>query len=101
MPPARRFTDFLDDLQRIGNVRGDAGSVILDAFIRHTPFNSGAVYLRDPRETSLRLAAKSLQMVAPEILDDEPPSEIVSVSGQVLIPLRTAREHLGVVTLAH
>jgi len=100
MPLAHRFTAFLDDLQRIEKTRGDAGSVILDAFIRHTPCLSGAVYLRDSRELPLRLAAKSQQMVAPEILDFELPAEIVSFPDHLFVPLRTAREHLGVVKLA-
>lgn len=100
MPLARRFTELLDDLQRIEKSRGDAGSVILDAFTRHTPFRSGAVYLRETRETPLRLAAKTQQIVAPEILDGEPPAEMVVFSDHVLVPLRTAREHLGLVKLA-
>src|SRR6266567_2756715 len=100
MPLAHRFTAFLDDLQRIEKTRGDAGSVILDAFTRHTPCRSGAVYLRDSRELPLRLAAKSQQMVAPEILDFELPAEIVSFPDHLFVPLRTAREHLGVVKLA-
>ena len=100
MPLARRFSEFLDDLQRIEKTRGDAGSVILDAFTRHTPYSTGAVYLRDPRETALRLAAKTQQMVAPEIFDSEPPAEIVSFSDHLIVPLRNSREQIGVVTLA-
>ena len=49
----RRFADFLHDLQQLERSapRGDA---ILDAFTRHTPFEGGAVYLRD-RDSILRL----------------------------------------------
>ena len=100
MPLARRFTEFFDDLQRVEKTRGEAGSVILDAFTRHTPCRSGAVWLRETRETPLRLAAKTQQMVAPDILDGEAPLEIVALSDHLLIPLRTSREHLGVVKLA-
>src|SRR5438445_3554284 len=97
MPIVRRFAEFLHDLQQLeGTVaRGDA---ILDAFTRHTPFDGGAVYLRD-RDASLRLAAKTQQFVAPEILDREPPSELIAGTDRVLVPLRSGREHLGVLAL--
>jgi phosphoserine phosphatase RsbU/P len=94
----RRFTEFLHDLQQLERTapRGDA---ILDAITRHTPFACGAVYLRD-RDSILRLAAKSNQFVAPEILADEPPSEVVAGADRVLVPLRSGREHLGMLALA-
>ena len=94
----RRFADFLHDLQQLERTqpRGDA---ILDAFTRHTPFVGGAVYLRD-RDAILRLNAKSHQFVAPEILADEPPAELVCTGDRVLVPLRSGRDHLGLLALA-
>ena len=85
----RRFADFLHDLQQLERTqpRGDA---ILDAFTRHTPFEGGAVYLRD-RDAHLRLVAKSNQFVAPEILDRDPPSELIAGTDRVLVPLRSGR----------
>src|SRR6266852_8611496 len=97
MPLVRRFAEFIHDLQQLERTaaRGDA---ILDAFTRHTPFEGGAVYLRD-RDAILRLAAKSQQFVAPEILDRDPPSELIAGTDRVLVPLRSGREHLGVLAL--
>jgi len=96
-PIVRRFAEFLHDLQQLDRTaaRGDA---ILACFTRHTPFASGAVYLRE-RDASLRLAAKTQQFVAPEILDREPPSELIAGTDRVLVPLRSGREHLGVLAL--
>ena len=94
----RRFADFLHDLQQLERTAAH-GDAILDAFTRHTPFLSGAVYLRD-RDANLRLAAKSNQFVAPEILADEPPTELVTVADRVLVPLRSGRDHLGLLVLA-
>src|SRR5437667_6039667 len=94
MPAVRRLADFLVELQQAA-ARGDA---ILDAFTRHTPFEGGAVYLRD-RDANLRLAAKSTQFVAPEILADDPPSELVAAADRVLVPLRSGRDHLGLLAL--
>ncbi len=99
MPPSlNRFTDFLRDLQQLDRMAA-RGEALLDPFIRHTAFESGALYLRDARDSSMRLAAKTHQCVAPEILDGDPPIDLLSLAGHVLVPLRTAREHLGVVRL--
>jgi len=97
-PLVRRLADFLHDLQQLERnaARGDA---ILDAFTRHTPFASGALYLRD-RDAILRLAAKSQQFVAPEILADDPPSEVIAANDRILVPLRSGREHLGLLALS-
>src|SRR5438128_136913 len=94
MPAVRRLADFLVELQQAA-ARGDA---ILDAFTRHTPFEGGAVYLRD-RDANLRLAAKSTQFVAPDILADEPPSEVIAAADRVLVPLRSGRDHFGLLAL--
>src|SRR5437867_615639 len=93
----RRFAEFVHDLQQLERMasRGDA---ILEAFCRHTPFEQGAIYLRD-RDSTLRLAAKSQQFLAPEILADEPPSELITAADRVLVPLRSGREHLGLLAL--
>jgi sigma-B regulation protein RsbU (phosphoserine phosphatase) len=97
MPLVRRFAEFIHDLQQLERTaaRGDA---ILEAFTRHTPFDQGAVYLRD-RDAHLKLVAKSQKFVAPEILDKEPPSDLVAGTDRVLVPLRSGREHLGVLAL--
>lgn len=95
---ATRFTDLLRDLQQLDRtaVRGEA---LLDPFIRHTAFEGGALYLRDTRDASLKLAAKTLQCVAPEILEGETLLDVTSRNDYVLVPLRTSREQLGVVRL--
>ncbi len=93
----RRFAEFLHDLQQLDRTAA-RGEAILNAFTRHTPFEEGAVYLRD-RDSTLRLAAKSQQFVAPEILDREPPSDVIASPDRVLVPLRSGREHLGVLAL--
>jgi phosphoserine phosphatase RsbU/P len=93
----RRIAEFFQDLQQLERTaaRGDA---ILDAFTRHTPFEGGAVYLRD-RDAILRLAAKSQHFVAPEILADEPPAEVIAAHDRILVPLRCGRDHLGLLAL--
>jgi sigma-B regulation protein RsbU (phosphoserine phosphatase) len=100
MPAGRRFSDFLREIQQIEKsaARGEA---ILQAFTRHTPFEAGAVYLRDGRDTPYRLSAKTPQWVAAEILDSEPPDDVTPLGGIIFVPLRTPRECHGAVTLAH
>jgi sigma-B regulation protein RsbU (phosphoserine phosphatase) len=97
MPIVRRFAEFIHDLQQLERtaMHGDA---ILEAFTRHTPFEGGAVYLRD-REAHLRLVAKTHLFVAPEILDRDPPAELIAGTDRVLVPLRSGREHVGVLAL--
>lgn len=97
MPPAARLSEFLRELQQLERTSG--GEALLDPFIRHTAFESGALYLRDTRDSAMRLAAKTQQCVAPEILDGEPPTDLVRKGDYVLIPLRTSRENIGVVRL--
>src|SRR5437762_8992075 len=99
MPTARRFTDFFDDLRQLE--RAPHGEAILDVFTRHTAFSGGAVYLRDAREGPLRLAARVGQCVALEILDGDPPADLVTVGDRVLVPLRTHREQLGLIELTN
>jgi sigma-B regulation protein RsbU (phosphoserine phosphatase) len=97
-PLVRRLADFVHDLQQIERTAG-RGEAILDAFTRHTAFAAGALYLCEPRDSKLRLAARTPQCVAPEILDEEIPADLIATSGQVLIPLRAGRDHLGLVKL--
>jgi sigma-B regulation protein RsbU (phosphoserine phosphatase) len=98
MPPGRRFSDFLHEIQQIEKsaARGEA---ILQAFTRHTSFDSGAVYLREGRDAPLRLSAKTPQWVAADILN-EPPLDVTGSDGIIVVPVRTSRECLGAITLA-
>jgi sigma-B regulation protein RsbU (phosphoserine phosphatase) len=102
MPLARRFADFVSELQQLEKTSLIAqGPLILDAFARHTRFDNGALYLRDARGSGLRLAAKSLQCVAPEILEVEMRAEdAVTPSPAVVVPLQSHREALGVLALS-
>src|SRR5687768_6670017 len=99
MPPVRRFADFVHELQQLerGSITAQ-GPTILDAFARHTPFGDGALYLRESRGTPLRLAAKSQQCVAPEILDGRA-EDFVSPVPSVVVPLQSQREAVGVLAL--
>jgi len=66
MAPVRRITDFLTELQQLEKASVAAqGPLILEAFVRHTRFDGGALYLREGRSSGLRLAAKSASYVAP------------------------------------
>jgi phosphoserine phosphatase RsbU/P len=95
MPLATRFADFLHDLQQLEKTAvANCGPLILDAFTRHSPFDSGAVWLRDARGAALRLAAKSPSCVAPEILEDG-----ASPEARVVVPIRTSKDHFGLVAL--
>lgn len=99
MPEVRRFADFLLELQQLDRASiGSQAPRILEAFTRHTSFDIGALYLRDGRDTPLRLCAKGQQFVAPEILDR---SGDLQLDGPVhlLLPLRSQREDLGVLAL--
>jgi sigma-B regulation protein RsbU (phosphoserine phosphatase) len=97
MPSVHAFAEVLRELQELERASAAAhGSVILDAFIRNTPYGSGAVYLREGRGTPLRLAAKSQQFVAPEILDGD---DFPNPTGTV-VPLRSIKDHFGLVCLA-
>lgn len=95
MPLATRFADFLQDLQQLEKTApSHCGSLILDTFTRHSPYGGGAVWLREGRGAALRLAAKSPSFVAAEILD-----EGTTPDAPVVIPIRTSKDHLGIVAL--
>lgn len=101
MPQAHRFAEFVHELQQLERTPAAAqGLMILDAFARHTRFDSGVLYLRDVRGNELRLAAKSLKCVAPEILAvDVRPEDALSPSPSVVVPLQTHRESVGFLAL--
>jgi len=83
------LSDFLHDLRLIEKAApAQHGSLILDAFRRHTPFTNGAVYFRD--HDSLRLAAKNCD--APDVWSDDTPSHVI-------VPLRVYRDEIGLVAL--
>jgi phosphoserine phosphatase RsbU/P len=95
MPLVHRFADFLHDLQQLEKAAFPSqGPLILDAFTRHSPFDDGAVWLREARGGGMRLAAKTQSCVAPEILDDD-----VTPDGRVIVPIRSNKDHFGVVAL--
>ena len=96
MPLATRFADFLHDLQQLEKAAlATHGPLILDAFTRHSPFDEGAVWLRDARGGHLRLAAKSKSCAAPEVLDND-----AALESFLLVPIRTSKDDLGVVALS-
>ncbi len=102
-PLVHRFSEFLQDLQQLERAAlSSHGTLILDAFTRHTPFDVGAVYLRDARGPALRLAARSSVCVAPEILDVEMLDSALPLDPvpRHVIAMRTARDHFGVVALS-
>lgn len=101
-PLAHQFAEFLNDLQQLERTAlSSHGTLIFDAFNKHTPYDVGAVYLRDGRGAGMRLAAKSDHCVAPDILDlDAAESQLpLEPMPRHVISMRTARDHFGVVTL--
>ena len=102
MAPVHRFAEFVHELQELekASIIGQ-GSQILDCFARHTRFDSGALYFRDPRGPQLRLAAKSHQVVAPEILDGESfAQDALLPSPAIVVPLQSYREAIGLLALS-
>ena len=96
----RRIADFLRDLQRIERTSWRT-EALLDPFLRHTAFESGALYIREGTDAALRLLAKSPQhCIAPDILDCEAPDDVVARADHTLVPLRSGRDPLGVLRLA-
>jgi len=94
------FANFIHELQQLErSPLANQGSLILDAFTRHTRFDAGALYLCDARGSELRLAAKSQQCVAPEILEGDAESALQPWPS-VVVPLQSHREAVGVLALA-
>ena len=102
MPPVHRFAEFVHELQQLERTPFAAqGPLILDVFARHTRFSGGALYLRDGRGAEMRLAAKSLQCVAPEILATGiRAEEAVLPFPSVVVPLQSQREAVGLLALS-
>ncbi len=101
-----RLADFLHDLRQLERTSSSLhGTMILDAFRRHTAFTTGAVYLREGE--SLRLAARSQLCSAPDVVETEVPAELTTTVSlpldpvpDVLIPIRAHRDSLGIIALA-
>lgn len=97
MPQAQRFAELLSDLQRLERASILQGSQILDAFVRHTSFNAGALYLRDG-EAKMKLAASSA-FEAPEEWDRVADQLRLIPEPQLVLPIRSHREEVGVLAL--
>lgn len=126
MSSTRHFSTLVRDLQQIAGsfqrTETDLpaqGSLILDAFLRVSPYVSGAVYLRESREApGLRLAAHSESVQAPQLVEANLFDDLVDADVdaarfgclpvwttlqprvQTLVPLRYGREHFGLVALS-
>jgi sigma-B regulation protein RsbU (phosphoserine phosphatase) len=88
------LAEFLNDLQQLERAAfGAQGPLILEAFTRHTPFDAGAVWLRESRGAAMKLAAKCGDVNVDDVLDRELP-------GMLVVPIRTSKENLGVVALS-
>src|SRR5688500_19067609 len=81
---ARKFSDLVGDLQRIDRNPREGGSTfrahgqtILEAFVRHAGYCSGAVWLRDGAAECLRLAAFSPGLEAPPTLSGPIPLQLL------------------------
>jgi sigma-B regulation protein RsbU (phosphoserine phosphatase) len=101
MSPVHRFAELLSELQQLEKASLAAqGPMILDAFARHTRFGDGALYLREGRTSGMRLAAKSLRGVAPEILElDMRAEDALDPIPALVIPLQSQREAVGLLAL--
>src|SRR5205085_10959471 len=96
MPRATRLADFRHALRKLEKAAlATHGPLILAAFTRHSPFDEGAVWLRDARGGHLRLAAKSKSCAAPEVLDND-----AALESFLLVPLRTSKDDFGVIALS-
>ena len=85
------LSDFLRDLRLIERATpAQHGTLILDAFRRHTPFNGGAVYFKE--RDALRLAAKT-NCDAPEVFEG------AQWGKGVVVPLRAHRDDFGLIAL--
>ncbi|HEV3483931.1 MAG TPA: GAF domain-containing protein, partial [Vicinamibacterales bacterium] len=94
------LADFISEMQQLERASLTAqGPLILDALTRYTAFDGGALYLREGRGSEMRLAAKSQQCVAPDILKGAA-EEAVQPSPAVVVPLQSHREALGLLALS-
>lgn len=101
MSPVHRFAELISELQQLERASLAAqGPMILDAFARHTRFGDGALYLREGRTSGMRLAAKSLYGVAPEILEiDVRVEDALDPVPALVVPLHSHREAVGMLAL--
>jgi phosphoserine phosphatase RsbU/P len=100
MSPVSRLAEFLTDLQQLERAAvSSQGSIILDAFAKHTEFQVGAIYLRDGRDTALRLAAKGHDCAAPDTLEHFSAAMSLQPVPQIVVPIRSQREDHGLLTL--
>src|ERR1041385_4969477 len=90
------LAELLSELQQIEKVpAADHAPLILGAFARHTPFDGGAIYLRETRDAPLRLAAvRSIE--APAVFSD---GQSLAMA-RLVVPLRTTRDQLGMLALS-
>src|ERR1043166_3970326 len=89
------LAELLSELQQIEKVpAAEHAPLILGAFARHTPFDGGAIYLRETRDAPLRLAA-ARSIEAPDVLSDDQSFP----TARLVVPLRTTRDHLGMLAL--
>ncbi|MGA7615567.1 MAG: SpoIIE family protein phosphatase [Thermoanaerobaculia bacterium] len=124
MLSGNRFSDLLRDLRQIERVatRADEsmerqGGLILDAFLRHTSFDSGAVYLRGAAGSEFQLAAARGSAPSDERPELTLPSGIVDLTrvgredaqpssagffdpdARMLVPLRHGKDDVGLLAL--
>ena len=89
------LSEFLHDLQQIERAHiGAHGPLILEAFTRHTPFDAGAIWLRETRGAAMKLAAKCGDVKVDDVLDGG------ELPGMLVVPIRTSKEDHGVVALS-
>ena len=118
------FTELLRDLRQFdrpyprNHTTFEAhGKAILDTFLRNTGYGAGVVYLKHPEDSSLRLAAKTISLTAPNAIACSLPAELLDAAlhretfGEcelfrvidpppaTILPLRHARDWIGVVVL--
>lgn len=99
------LSDLLHDLRQLEKAAAvHHGPLIVEAFRRHTPFETEAVYLRDGE--AMRLVAKSQDCEAPDTIDPAFPDEIFTDSilplrppPHVVLPIRGVRDSVGLVAL--
>lgn len=124
IPSAQKFSDLVGDLQRIerhpresGSALRAHGQTILEAFVRHAGYSSGAIWLREGAAECLRLAAFTPGQEAPatltgpvplrlldRVLDPDPFLALLSAGPMLpephtFVPLRHNQHHLGLVAL--
>ncbi len=106
MPLVQQLAALFHDLRSVEKVTpAILGQTILDAFVRHSRFQAGSVYLRERGDVHLRLAAAH-RCSAPDALPAEGPEEVtrgtqmpIEPRPQVLVPVRVQRELVALIAL--